>query len=253
MLNQISARFKSRCSACGSDIQPGETILYDPQIKYSSRHQKCPETIVKSKVALNSPGRRALQGRGRQDTFIGERSDIVLCWSSEIRGDQADIGATTKTKDGRFLTCVGIGSHWVFQDEADDFDLISPRGGFERHWSLTGHYRPATAEEQAKCEARIHVRESAKRFEALCNYASGYERGENGARIISADEAKTHAERTRIWTKLVGYSLHEGWRVEAGLLTHHPVYDDSPYWQLLPYAVMTPQDAALVRNAPESK
>jgi hypothetical protein len=253
MTKEAAAKFTSRCSACGSNIHVGDMITYDPQVRYSSRHKTCPNTVVKSRVALNSPGRGALQGRGRSDTFIGERTDIVLGWSSESRGDQSDIGITIKAKDGRFLTCVGVGSHWVSQDEADDFDLVGPRGGFERHWSVTKHYRLASFDEQAACEARIKVKESAKRFQELCDYGTPYQHGEGGKQIISSEAAKALGDRVHIWQKMVGYSLHEGWRVESGLLTFHPVYDDSPYYQIIRYEVMTPEDAGLVRNAPEIK
>jgi len=61
MRKEIAAKFTSRCSACGSDIRPGETITYDPAIKYSSRHKVCPavKQDPKPKVAkgaiLNGP------------------------------------------------------------------------------------------------------------------------------------------------------------------------------------------------------
>ena len=254
MIKTISAKFTSRCAACGSTIQPGEMISYDPAVKYSSRHTVCPQTVVKSKAPLNSPGRGALQGRGRSDNFLGEKTDIVLAWTSDGAGDQSDITETIKAKDGRFLRCVGVASHWVSQNEADDFDLVGPSGDFERHWSLLKYYRLATAEEQAACEGRLNAKANAKRFDDLCNYATGYGYGtERAARIISTEEAKGLGDRVLIWKKSVGYSLHEGWRVAAGLLTHHPVYDDSPYWQLIRFEIMTPEDAELVRNAPELK
>jgi hypothetical protein len=246
MTREITAKFTSRCKACGSSINPGETIIYDPQVKYSSRHKLCP-------APLNSPGRGALQGRSRSDQFLGEKTEIVLGFASEDKGHESDLGHTLKAKDGRFITCVGVASHWVSQDEADDFDLVGPGGSFERHWSLLKYYRLATPEEQAACEARIAAKENAKRFENLCNYGNDYPHGDGGRQIISSAEADALGERVRIWRKSVGHSLHEGWRVEAGLLTYHPVYDDSPYWQLIRFAVMTPADAQMIRAAQEVK
>ncbi len=61
MRKEISAKFTSRCSACGSDIHPGDRITYDPAVKYSSQHKTCPAVAQnpKPKVAegtlLNGP------------------------------------------------------------------------------------------------------------------------------------------------------------------------------------------------------
>jgi hypothetical protein len=64
MRKEITAKFTSRCAACGSDIHPGDVITYDPAVKYSSRHKSCPAAAgvkqnPKPKVApgtmLNSP------------------------------------------------------------------------------------------------------------------------------------------------------------------------------------------------------
>jgi hypothetical protein len=247
-IKKALAKFNSRCNACGSDIKAGDAIVYNPEVKYSSRHEKCPTTVVKSKVPLNSPGRRALQGRGRSDRFIGETSEIVLGFTSDSQGDQSDIGWTIRAKDGRYLTCIGVASHWVSQDEADDFDLVGPHGSFERHWSLLKHYRIATEEEAKACEARIVAKDNAKRFDDLCNYGSGYA-WKQGKDIIADTDVADLGEQTLIWKKYIGYSTHRAWRVEAGLLTYVPVYDDSPYWQLIRFDAMTPQDAELVRNA----
>ena len=62
MTKEISAKFMSRCSACGSTINPGDKIIYDPAVKYSSRHKVCPGRVKqdpKPKIAkgtlLNGP------------------------------------------------------------------------------------------------------------------------------------------------------------------------------------------------------
>lgn len=61
MRKEVAAKFTSRCSACGSDIRPGETITYDPAVKYSSRHKICPavkqspKPKVKEGTLLNGP------------------------------------------------------------------------------------------------------------------------------------------------------------------------------------------------------
>lgn len=254
----ITAKYAGTCRACGVAIKAGEKIEWSKDS--GSRHITCPTTKVKvpystkthSKIPLNSPGRGALQGRGRSDDFIGERSEIMLAFAAESRGDKSDLGETIKARDGRYLTCVGVGSHYVSQDEADDFDLVGPGGSFERHWSLTRHYRLATAEEQVGCDARIQRVASAKRFENLCNYGSDYPYSKDDAgkrNLPTADGMALAKSGVRIWRKSVGYSLHEGWRTEAGLLTYHPVYDDSPYYCLIPYAIMSVEDAEIVRSA----
>jgi hypothetical protein len=153
MRKEASAKFTSCCAACGSTINPGEQITYDPAVKYSSRHKVCPSTVVKSKVPLNSPGRAALQGRGRSDFFTGEKSDIQLGWVERYKPSTFS-SETIHAKDGRYLTCVGLAAHYVSQDEADDFDLIGTDGGFSAHWSVTRYYRLATDDEAAPVKAR---------------------------------------------------------------------------------------------------
>ena len=248
MTKELNAKFTSRCKACGSTINPGDLISYDPAVKYSSRHVTCPSTIVHSKVPLNSPGRGALQGRGRSDLFLGEKTDIVLGWTSESRADQSDLGWTIKAKDGRYLTCVGVGSHYVSQDEADDFDLVGPRGCFDRHWSLTKYYRIATTEEEASCVARIEAAARLKAFDHLCDYCTG-----EGWEWATSEIKAQATDRVQIWNKSVGYSGHFAYRTSLGLLTFHPVYDDSPRERLLRWEKMTPEQADMVRSAPEVK
>ena len=152
MLKTAAAKFSSQCSACGLFIRPGDMITYDPAVKYSSRHKVCSSTVVKSSVPLNSPGRAALQGRGRSDSFLGEKTDICLTFLS--RGPESSLGDTIRAKDGRYLTSVGAASHYVSQNEADDFDLIGMDGSFSAHWSLMRYYRLATEEEAAPIKAR---------------------------------------------------------------------------------------------------
>jgi hypothetical protein len=153
MTKTISAKFTSRCKACGSTINPGDQITYDPAVKYSSRHTVCPTTVLHSDVPLNSPGRAALQGRGRSDFFAGEKTAIVLGWAEGYK-PAGTTGETIHAKDGRYLTCVGLAAHYVSQDEADDFDLIGMDGSFSAHWSVSRYYRLATDEEAAPVKAR---------------------------------------------------------------------------------------------------
>lgn len=60
MTKKMNARFTSRCTECGSQIQPGDVILFDTQAR-KSRHESCPEVKQnpKPKIAkgtwLNSP------------------------------------------------------------------------------------------------------------------------------------------------------------------------------------------------------
>ena len=61
MRKEAPAKFTSRCSACGSDIQPGQLITYDPAVRNSSCHKVCPAVKqsprpkVKEGTLLNGP------------------------------------------------------------------------------------------------------------------------------------------------------------------------------------------------------
>ncbi len=166
MTKEATAKFTSRCTACGGTIQPGQKITYNPAVKYSSRHTLCPSTIVTSDVPLNSPGRGALQGRGRGDFFLGEKSEIVRCWAEDSKPSQSELGqamlATKGAEKGNYITCIGIGAHHVSQDEADDFDLIGTDGDFSAHWSVTKYYRLATDDEAAPVKLRESEAQSKK-------------------------------------------------------------------------------------------
>lgn len=159
----ITAKYAGTCAACGSRFGAGTVIEWSKS--GGSRHVTCPGTIVHSKEPLNSPGRAALQGRGRGDFFLGEKTDIVFGWASDHKPHDAELGQAMRAKDGRYLTCVGVAAHWVSQDEADDFDLIGTDGSFSRHWSVSKYYRAATDEEAAPVkvrEAEAQARAAAK-------------------------------------------------------------------------------------------
>lgn len=195
MRKEITAKFHSRCSACGSDIHPGDSITYDPAVKYSSRHKTCPSTIIHSKEPLNSPGRGALQGRGRSDFFVGDRTDIVRCFieghkpAAQVPAETIHDRGTKRDPQDRYITCVGMGAHYVSQDEADDFDLIGLDGSFSAHWSVQYCYRLATDEEAATVKAA----EAEKQRQA--------EEAERAAREQSAQIA---AQLTAVHEQVIG-------------------------------------------------
>lgn len=221
MTKQINAKFTSRCAACGSSINPGDLISYDPAVKYSSRHVTCPATVVKSKVPLSSPGRGALQGRGRGDFFLGEKTEIVRCYAEDAKPSESDLGktilATKGAEAGKHLTVVGVGAHWVSQNEADDFDMIGTDGSFSRHWSVTKYYRIATDEEAAPVIARAqeHNRKVAE-AEAL----KAFER-----RVIEIGKDLEPAYSNRIDTPREGLTILRKWST-----SNHPTYQ-SPYYR----------------------
>jgi hypothetical protein len=215
MIKEIAAKFTSRCSACGSTITPGQLITYDPAVKYSSRHKVCPSTIVHSAAPLNSPGRAALQGRGRGDFFFGERTDIQLGWTERSKPEGLD-AETIHAKDGRYLTCVGLGAHWVSQDEADDFDLIGNDGAFSAHWSVIRHYRLATDEEAAPVKEREAAAAAAKSAKAALD---AFER-----RVIETGKDLDPKYSNRIETPREGVTVLRQWSTAS-----HPSYHSEYY------------------------
>lgn len=212
MTKEINAKFSSRCAACGSSINPGDKITYDPAVKYSSRHKTCPATIVHSKEPLNSPGRGALQGRGRGDFFLGEKSEIVRCYAEDSKPNESDLGQTilsTKGAEaGKHLTVIGVAAHWVSQDEADDFDLIGTDGSFSSHWSVTKYYRLATDEEAAPVIAHAAEREAAKNAQAALE---AWER-----RIVRLGEDLEPRYSNRIDTPREGMTTLRSWNTSTG-------------------------------------
>lgn len=241
----IKAKFDGICKACGESFPAGTEIEW--KSGKGSRHVTCPGTIVKSNVPLNSPGRAALQGRGRRDFFLGEKTEIQVGFTVGHRPSETELGRVFRSKDGVWLKTLGLAAHYVSQDEADDFDLVY-NGSFSPHWSILEHCREATEEEIAPEQAREKVAADRDRLEHLCDDAGEW--AHRDGRLEPEIDAQAQ-DRVRIWKKLSGYSLHQAWRTSIGLLSCHTVYEDSPVWRLLRWEDMKPEDADLIRAAKE--
>lgn len=244
----IKAKFAGTCRACGGHFEAGTDINWTKG--EGSRHVKCPGTVVKSSKPLNSPGRAALQGRGKSDFFLGEKSETVLHYTMDGKPDNSDLGRVRHTKGDRWLKVIGIAAHWVSQDEADDFDLV--HGGFERHWSVTEYYVPATEAEIAPVRDREKIKINTAHLEKMCDYEGEWAHDGYSGKLKPEIDAEA-TDRVCIWKKTVGYSLHQAWRTSIGIISFHPVYDDSPTWKLIRWEAMKPEDAELVKAASEVK
>lgn len=163
---------------------------------------------------------------------------------------QSYMGNVVKNKrDGIFYTVIGVKAYFISQDMADDGDIVGPRGGFEAHWAVTTYCRPSTEEESAPEIARRELNAKKAQFEKMCDSLGEYANLPDYSGELKPELKSEITERTRIWTKTVGYSLHQAWRTNIGLLSQHPVYDSVPTWKLLRWETMTPEEVELVKTA----
>lgn len=186
--------------------------------------------------------------RYSDDVSIGEKSDIHFLFRVDDKPTEANLGTSYKAKDGTYYTSIGLDAYYVSAEQDEDMDIF--HGG--RHWAVTKYFHPATDAEIVEREGRYNAKVDQKRFHDLCMY---YTTG--GATLVSdrygtldPEIDRSITSRELIWTKQSGYSTYESFRTNLGLLSFHPVYDDSPQYWLLKWEDMTQEDASLIRSMP---
>ena len=119
MRKEAAAKFTSRCSTCGVTIHPGETITYDPAVKYSSRHKACPVAQnPKPKVAkgalLNGPVIAQPQSSRLSDEHAAEiLAGLVSQFIRPLPACKPTLGLGYKISvEGKWLS-VGTSGEWV--------------------------------------------------------------------------------------------------------------------------------------------
>lgn len=144
----ISAKFSSRCAACGGPIHAGDRVEWSKGS--AARHVSCGGG--RAKAVASSRRQVPKTPRARREPREGEQ---IISRVSSGRGDGYDVGQTVMVRGHGWHTVV---SAWVSppSDDNDDFD-----------WRCCAIVRAATAEEAVAAQERRDAVQRAKTLASI--------------------------------------------------------------------------------------